>query len=378
MSTKHTPFFQSVILCTLILFLASCSSDKDAEITEPPAPPFVPEVTYEPTASLKSVAAYPIGMIVSAKKLANDTTFKAYLNTDFNSITAENDMKMANIFKGAGNYDFSDGDVIVAYAKANGFRVFGHALIWHNSVPGWLRNFAGSDSEFEALIEAYIKATVTHFAQEKSTINGQEVSVVAGWDVVNEAFTEAAKNDLFRQRLGSDYVAKCFQWAREADADVKLFYNDYNLESQQSKMLEVTTMIDDFTSRNIPIDGVGLQMHIDYMNPSRQQIQSNVDLLLQKNVLIHFSELDMTVNKSRSLKSLSYQRALAQEERYRQVVELFNNIPPEKRFGITLWGMRDTDSWLLNFHDNPNEYPLLFDASYNYKIAHRGFFEGLQ
>ena len=169
-----------------------------------------------------------------------------------------------------------------------------------------------------------------------------------------------------------------FQWAREADADVKLFYNDYNLESQQSKMLEVTTMIDDFTSRNIPIDGVGLQMHIDYMNPSRQQIQSNVDLLLQKNVLIHFSELDMTVNKSRTLKSLSYQRALAQEERYRQVVELFNNIPPEKRFGITLWGMRDTDSWLLNFHDNPNEYPLLFDASYNYKIAHRGFFEGLQ
>ena len=119
-------------------------------------------------------------------------------------------------------------------------------------------------------------------------------------------------------------------------------------------------------------------MHIDYINPSRQQIQSNVDLLLEKNVLIHFSELDMTVNRSGSLKALSYQRALAQEERYRQVVELYNTISPEKRFGITLWGMRDTDSWLLNFHDNPFEYPLLFDASYNYKIAHRGFFEGLQ
>ena len=378
MPTKHTPFFKSFIFCTLILFLASCSSDKDSEITETIPPPSVPILTYEPTASLKSVAAYPIGMIVSAQKLLNDTTFKTYLNTDFNSITAENDMKMANMFKGAGNYDFSDGDVIVAYAKANGFRVFGHALIWHRSVPGWLRNFNGSDAEFEGLIEAYIKATVTHFAQEKSTINGQEVSVVAGWDVVNEAFTEAARNDLFRQRLGSDYVAKCFQWAREADADVKLFYNDYNLESQQSKMLEVTSMIDDFKSRNIPIDGVGLQMHIDYINPSRQQIQSNVDLLLEKNVLIHFSELDMTVNRSGSLKALSYQRALAQEERYRQVVELYNTISPEKRFGITLWGMRDTDSWLLNFHDNPFEYPLLFDASYNYKIAHRGFFEGLQ
>ena len=378
MPTKHTPFFKSFIFYTLILFLASCGSDKDSEISKATPPPSVPTLTYEPTASLKSVAAYPIGMIVSAQKLANDSTFKTYLNTDFNSITAENDMKMANIFKGAGNYDFSDGDVIVAYAKANGFRVFGHALIWHSSVPGWLRNFNSSDAEFETLIEAYIKATVTHFAQEKITINGQEVSVVAGWDVVNEAFTETAKNELFRQRLGSDYVAKCFQWAREANADVKLFYNDYNLESQQSKMLEVTTMIDDFKSRNIPIDGVGLQMHIDYINPSRQQIQSNVDLLLEKNVLIHFSELDITVNRSGSLKALSYQRALAQEERYRQVVELYNNISPEKRYGITLWGMRDTDSWLLNFHDNPYEYPLLFDASYNYKIAHRGFSEGLR
>lgn len=45
-------------------------------------------------------------------------------------------------------------------------------------------------------------------------VDDEEVSVVAGWDVVNEAFTEAAENAIFRQCLGDDYVAKCSQWAR--------------------------------------------------------------------------------------------------------------------------------------------------------------------
>ena len=68
-------------------------------------------------------------MIVSAQKLATNTQFKAYLNNDFNSVTAENDMKMRSIFIGPNNYDFSKGDAIISYAKQNGFRVFGHALI---------------------------------------------------------------------------------------------------------------------------------------------------------------------------------------------------------------------------------------------------------
>jgi len=334
-------------------------------------------LTYEPVIALKDIASFPIGMSLQAKNITQTPRYSNTLKRDFNSLSAEYEMKMDPIYKGINQYDFSAGDAIVNFAKENGFRVFGHALVWHAAIPNWLNNFDGTDQEFEDLIETYIKATVTHFAQEKTIINGEEVSVVAGWDVVNEAFTNQAENAVFRQRMGEDYVAKCFTWAREADPDVKLFYNDYNLEFDFAKVNQVTNMIDDFRANGIPIDGVGLQTHINISYPPIATFQNCLNLLLEKDVLIHFSEIDMTINRGGDITELTYERALSQENRYKEIAELYSNIPAEKRFGITFWGMRDNESWLLNFWDNQNEYPLLYDSNYNFKIAHRGFVEGL-
>ena len=119
-------------------------------------------------------------------------------------------------------------------------------------------------------------------------------------------------------------------------------------------------------------------MHIDHINPLLAQIEDHLDLIIQKDVLIHFSELDITVNRNNDISTLTFDRAQSQEDRYRDIVNLYLNIPNNNRFGITLWGMRDVDSWLLNHYNNPNEYPLLFDTGYNTKISHRGFIEGLQ
>lgn len=362
-----------IILSLTIFSCSDSSSDPDCcNGTEDQ------QTTYLAQFALKNAASFPIGNVVSANKIQTNNQFVSALLNDFNSITAENDMKMRNIFVGPDIYDFSDGDIIVNFAKENGLRVFGHALIWHSSIPDWLESFGGSDLEFEQLIENYIKATVSHFSEEKMNINGQEISVVAGWDVVNEAFTTQAENAIFRQRIGNDYVEKCFSWAREADPNVKLFYNDYGLETNLNKVNQVIELIDNLRSNNIDIDGVGLQMHIDHINPLLSQIENHLDLIIEKNILIHFSELDITVNKNNDIVSLTYERAESQENRYRDITNLYHNIPPENRFGITLWGMRDIDSWLLNHHNNPNEYPLLFDTGYNTKIAHRGFIEGLE
>ena len=365
------------LLLLILLLVFSCSdsdSNQDCCSIDPENQP----LTYQAQTSLKDLASFPVGNIVSANKIQTNNQFISTLLNDFNSITAENDMKMRNMFIGPNEYDFSDGDVIVSFAKENGIRVFGHALIWHSSIPDWLQNFNGTDSEFEGLVENYIKSTVLHFSQEKMIINGQEVSVVSGWDVVNEAFTNQADNAIFRQRIGSDYVEKCFIWAREADSDVKLFYNDYGLETNSNKVNQVLNMIDYFRNNNIPIDGVGLQMHIDHINPLLQQIEDNLQLFINKDVLIHFSELDITVNRNSDISTLTFERAESQENRYRDIVNLYLNVPITNRFGITLWGMRDIDSWLLNHHNNPNEYPLLFNTNYETKISHRGFAEGLQ
>ncbi|WP_338359739.1 endo-1,4-beta-xylanase, partial [Yeosuana marina] len=223
--------------------------------------------------------------------------------------------------------------------------------------------------------KGYIKATVAHFASIKAS-TGE--SVVESWDVVNEAFTSDAVAAVFNTRIGTDYVAKCFTWAREADPNVKLFYNDYSLGSQASKASQVVDMVNTFKTNSTPIDGIGMQMHIDYQYPDLTTLTDNVTMLKNTGLLIHFSELDMTVNKDKTLTSLTTNRANAQKERYKQIAAIYKTIPAGQQFGITFWGMRDSDSWLLSFLNNQNEWPLLFYSNYGYKDAYIGFLEGLQ
>ena len=366
---KSVLFFHRLVAIFGVLMLINCSSGSDDVEGPQPTQPIQPEAT------LKESADFPIGNIVSANRLnGSDVYFRTLLNKEFNSITAENDMKMASMFVGPDTYDFSKGDIIVNYAKENGHRVHGHALIWHASIPNWLQNYSGTDEEFEEQVKGYIKATVSHFAAIK---NNNGISVLESWDVVNEHFTNDAVAAIFYNRIGPDYVAKCFKWAREADADVKLFYNDYSLGSNNSKAQQVVEMVENFKTQNVPIDGIGMQMHIDYQFPELSTLQNNLNLLKDTGLLIHFSELDMTVNKDKSLTTLTPARAMAQENRYREIAKIYSSLPETQQFGITFWGVRDNDSWLINFLNNPNEWPLLFDSSYNYKPAFVGLLDGL-
>ncbi|MCP9199073.1 endo-1,4-beta-xylanase [Gramella sp. GC03-9] len=336
--------------------------------------------TYTAASDLKEVVDFPIGNIVSASKLASGSaanqTFREVLNREYNSITAENDMKMANIYRGPGNYDFSDGDAIIDYAKANGLRVHGHTLVWHASIPSWLENFDGTDEEFETLIEDYVKATVSHFAQETMTYDGEEVSVVAGWDVVNEVWDGSSlRNTLFRERMGDDYAAKLFTWAREADPDVKLFYNDYNIAGDTSKRNLILGMVNNFINNDVPIDGIGMQMHLNHNWPV-DDLPTAIEQVAATGLLVHISELDVKVNYNDDISEFTVERAQTQEEQYqRAAYHYVTKVPEDQQYGLTIWGFRDNDSWL---YDNGNDWPLLYNNDFETKIAHRGLVQGLQ
>ncbi|MEZ4810101.1 MAG: endo-1,4-beta-xylanase [Allomuricauda sp.] len=331
---------------------------------------------YSATQDLNDVASFPIGNIASATKLASTSadneTFKQVLNDEYNSITAENDMKMANMFTGPDTYDFSDGDAIVAYAKENGFRVHGHTLVWHQSIPGWLNSFAGTDEEFEAQVEGYVKATVAHFA-EATNDNGDPI--VTGWDVLNEYFDGGSvRNTLFLQRIGDDYHKKLYLWAREADPDVKLFYNDYNIAGDVAKRTAVLNLVSDFETNSIPIDGIGMQMHLNHDWPS-SDLPTAVQDIADTGLLVHVSELDVKVNYSDDISALTEERAAAQEVQFQRVGYYYSTlVPSAQQYGITLWGCRDRDSWL---YAGGTEWPLLYSNEFVTKISHRGLIAGL-
>ena len=321
----------------------------------------------EPTTPLKEKATtFSVGVAVNSFNLTGsyDTTIRR----EFNSITAENEMKMQNIFTSSGTYNWAEVDKLLAYATANKLNVHGHALIWHSSIPEWLKNYSGTDAAFELEIKNYITAVVTHCKGK-----------VKAWDVVNEAVNDGGgmRNTLFRQRMGADYVTKCFRWAREADPNVLLFYNDYNTSYDISKQNAVYALVDVLKTNNV-IDGVGIQMHVNYNAPTKAQITVDTNRIVEKGLKVHYSEVDVRANSNDAniLTTLTPERELAQKLKYKELVQVYNAIPALNKYAITMWGLKDNDSWLLSLYNRP-EWPLLFDANFNIKKTHTGFLEGL-
>ncbi|GAA4965609.1 hypothetical protein GCM10023315_13430 [Algibacter aquimarinus] len=309
--------------------------------------------------------SFSVGMAVKSSQL--NTQHSDILIREFNNLTAEFEMKMNIMYPSQGNYDFTAADAIVNYGVDNNMNIHGHTLIWHTATPEWVNNFSGTDEEFEDMIEDYITTVVTRYA-----------GVVRSWDVVNEAIednTNNLRNSVFRQRMGDDYISKCYQFARNADPNALLFYNDYNITFDVGKQEATFAIVDDLRSKNL-IDGIGAQMHIDIFFPSATQIQSIIDGTVSRGLKMHFAELDVRVNPNNDLTFLTEARAIAQQNKVREVVELYNAIPDANKFALTVWGMRDSETWLIDFWGQP-DWPLLYDDIFKPKLAHKGFLEAL-
>ena len=316
---------------------------------------------------LKEAATkFYVGTIVQANRMTG--SHKEIINAEFSSITAEYQMKMNIMYPNQDEYNWTESDAIVQFAQDNGLNMHGHALIWHNSVPDWVTNFTGTDAEFEAMVEDYIKTTVTRYKGK-----------VKSWDVVNEGISDGSSGlrpTVFSNRMGDDYMEKCFTWAHEADPDVLLFYNDYSVASDQSKQNGIFALVDNLKSKGVPIHGVGMQMHISYNWPAKADIETAAQKIVDRNLLVHFSEIDVRANPDNNQSSLTASRSLEQKAKYKEVVEIYAALPEVNQYAITVWGLRDNESWLINFWGHA-DWPLLYDSNFNKKDAYYGFLEGL-
>lgn len=280
------------------------------------------------------------GTAIAASRLG-DGTYTSIANREFNMITAENEMKMDATEPSRGQFSYSNGDRIVNWARQNGKQVRGHALAWHSQQPGWMQNLSGTDLR---------NAMLNHVTQVASYYKGK----IYAWDVVNEAFADGSsggRRDSNLQRTGNDWIEAAFRAARAADPNAKLCYNDYNTDNwSHAKTQGVYNMVRDFKSRGVPIDCVGFQAHFNSGNP----VPSNYDVTLRNfaalGVDVQITELDIEGSGS------------SQAQQYQGVVQACLSVA--RCTGITVWGVRDSDSW------RASGTPLLFDGSGNKKAAY--------
>jgi endo-1,4-beta-xylanase len=277
------------------------------------------------------------GAAVAAGKLG-DSTYTGILNREFNMVTAENEMKIDATEPNQNQFSFGNADRIVNHARSQGMRVRGHTLAWHSQQPGWMQNMSGS---------ALRQAMLNHVTRVASYYRGK----IHSWDVVNEAFADGgsgARRDSNLQRTGNDWIEAAFRAARTADPDAKLCYNDYNTDDWgHAKTQAVYRMVQDFKSRGVPIDCVGLQSHFNSGSPYPSNYRTTLSSFAALGVDVQITELDI---------------AGASATTYGNVVK--DCLAVDRCNGITVWGIRDMDSW------RSNENPLLFNNSGGKKPAY--------
>jgi endo-1,4-beta-xylanase len=286
----------------------------------------------------------------------------------FNSITPGNILKPDHTEPIEGQFNFADGDAAVAFAETNGIKIRGHTLVWHNQTPDWYFKDANGNPVTKDVLFARLK---NHIQTEVTRYKGK----MYAWDVVNEAM-DPAETDGLRHSLwyqlggGEEYIEKAFLYAHEADPDAKLYINEYN-EYDPVKRQDLYDLVKRMKDKGVPIDGVGMQMHISIDNPSVQQIDDTLSKYEELGVEIQITELDMDVNPTNSLTAFSDQLALKQAYRYK---DIFNVLKKHKGHlkSVTFWGKDDGNSWLRTFPVSRSNWPLLFDNRLQAKPAYWG------
>nr|WP_294897914.1 endo-1,4-beta-xylanase [uncultured Pedobacter sp.] len=364
---------KKILLSCAVLALIATASCKKSSVAPKiiPTPPVVnPPVTSNK--KLIEVANFKIGAAVKVASLQSDPAFASTVKTEFNQITAEYEMKMNFIWTADNVYDFSKVDYLMNFAQQNNLAVHGHALLWYQSFPNWLKN-AGLDTvAFESKVKTYIQTYV-----------GRYKGKVRSWDVANEIFNddgslrvESQIQGRFKDPIG--FVGRCFKYAHDADPDAKLFYNDYNVVLASGKRTAMKNMALRFKNSGIQIDGLGEQFHYR-ISTNQNQINSGFADLASSGLLIHISEADCKVNVTDSpsyvLTDVDKQK---QSDFFKNIATLYNALPTNQKFAITTWGVTDKSTWLRTSTNGNKEYPLLFDENYNKKPAYAGFLAGLQ
>ncbi|MET8369968.1 non-reducing end alpha-L-arabinofuranosidase family hydrolase [Micromonospora profundi] len=282
------------------------------------------------------------GTAIAAGRLG-DSTYSTIAAREFNMITAENEMKPDATQPQRGQFNFNSGDQIYNWATQRGLKVRGHTLAWHAQQPPWMQSLSGSTLR-QAMID-HINGVMGHYRGK-----------LAAWDVVNEAFNEdGSRRSSNLQGTGNDWIEVAFRTARAADPSVKLCYNDYNIENwSYGKTQGVYRMIQDFKSRGVPIDCVGLQTHFTGGSSLPSNFQTTLSSFAALGVDVALTEVDVTN---------------ASTTQYAGLTQACLNVP--RCIGITVWGVRDSDSW------RSNESPLLFDGGGNKKAAYNSVLNAL-
>lgn len=308
----------------------------------------------------------------------------------YTAFTTENAFKWGVIEPTRGNPNWTNADALVAFAQANKLRLRGHAIFWHRMQnPSWVKQdlaaAADRPAKLRELMTAHVNQLVGRYKgriQIWDVVNEPLALFGSGWDLAADGVLTPA--NFMYTALGEQYIDLAFRTARAADPKAKLFLNEivWNPARGDAKAESLLALVKRLKARGVPIDGVGLQAHAmlgakePMFSGSATKLAAYIDALGKAGVKVEITELDVSLPQVKiaygSLASTREKALAMQAGVYKRVVE-----PCAKSkycTGVTVWGLRDPDSWLDTFGVTssmaPHE-PLPLDALGARKPAYR-------
>jgi endo-1,4-beta-xylanase len=313
---------------------------------------------------------FPIGAAIAPRSLSNMES--ELIKKEFNSVTLENHLKLHNLVKKPGVYDWKIADSLMRFAVENNLMVRGHALCWHDRAPSWYLEKDGKPLTQQELLDKLHEHINTVVTRYKGSIYA--------WDVVNEAISneddEFIEPSPFQKIAGDVYIAKAFEYAHQADPQAKLFYNDYNYINPV-KRKKIISLVNSLKSAGIPIHGLGIQGHWSIYGPTEQEFRQILDDVTSTGLAIQITELDISIfpknaeERKRKL-LMTVAGGLNEEELQAKQYEMIFRVLREYRkhiTGVTFWNVTDNYSWMDK--EDTKHRPLLFDENFSRKNAYQ-------
>ena len=315
----------------------------------------------------------------------------ALIKEQFNTISPENMLKMGPIHPKQNEYNWEPADKYVAFGEENGMFTVGHTLVWHSQAPDWIFvDESGNQVSKDTLLQ--------RMRNHISTVAGRYKGKIDGWDVVNEALNDdgTLRQSKWLEIGGEEFLQKAFEYAKEADPEAELYYNDYSLW-KPAKREGAVRLVKSLQEKGIKVDGIGMQGHYGIDYPSLEDIEASIEAFADLGVKVMITELDIdllpnptgrqgadivhTVEEQEGYNPYpenlpdSVQQKLA--KRYADIFDLFHK-HRDKISRVTFWGVADHHSWLNNWPMNGRtSYPLVFDRNYQPKPAHSAIVEAI-
>ncbi|KAJ9098046.1 hypothetical protein QFC19_006481 [Naganishia cerealis] len=302
-----------------------------------------------------------LGTAIQAYQLA-DPKYTQILESQFNAITPENEMKWEVVEPTEGNFDFSGTDKastsheIVAEAKKTGSLVRGHNICWDSQTPSWVTSIT-DPTRLKQVLKNHIQGVLGRYKND-----------LEYFDIVNEPLNEDGtyKSNVWYNVLGESYIETALRFAHEVAPEMKLCINDYNIETVNAKSKGMAKVAANLLAKNAPLHCIGFESHfIGGLTP--QDIPASMKQFSALGLEVPITELDVRIPVGANDQPANATVAKQRDDGYYTAVSacLGDSLCP----GVSIWQFADPTSWIPGVFKGYGS-ALIYDAEYQPKSSY--------